>query len=315
MTKLSFVIPCYGSELTIEKVVSEIDQVMKLRENFDYEIITVNDCSPDGVYHVLKNLAKTHPKLTVVDLSKNMGKHSAMMAGFSLIRGDYVVNLDDDGQCPMDRLWDLFDALGDNFDVSMAKYPIKKQSGLKNFGSKVNATMSTILLSKPKNLQFSNFFIAKKYIVDEIKNYRNPYPYMEGLILRSTRRIINVDMEERDRHAGQGNFTLMRSFSLWLNGFTAFSVKPLRVATLLGFITAFLGFLYGTYIIISKIFNITSVLGYSSTMAVILFLGGAIMVMLGLVGEYIGRIYICINDSPQFVIREIITNTEHSNII
>lgn len=125
MTKFSFVIPCYGSENTIENVILEIEDVMTERADFNYEIITVNDGSPDNVLSVLRKLAVTHSNLVVADLSKNMGKHSAMMAGFSLVTGDYVVNLDDDGQCPMNELWKLFDALGGDNDIAMAKYPKK----------------------------------------------------------------------------------------------------------------------------------------------------------------------------------------------
>lgn len=304
--KFSFVIPCYGSENTIENVINEIEEVMALKPQVDYEIICVNDCSPDNVLQILRALSVSHEKLIVADLAQNMGKHSAVMAGYSLVSGDYIVNLDDDGQCPMNELWRLFDALGESYDISMAKYPVKKQSLFKNFGSGVNSVMSQILLGKSKKIQFSNFSIMKRYILDEIVNYKNPYPYIEGLILRATKRIINVEMEERGRIAGEGHFTFRRSLSLWINGFTAFSVKPLRIATFLGFATALFGFLYGVYIIIKRLLHPDMLIGYSSTLAAILFIGGMIMLMLGLIGEYIGRIYICINHSPQYVIREII---------
>lgn len=307
MLKLSFVIPCYGSENTIEAVISEIKDVMFQRPDFDYEIIAVNDCSPDNVFSVLMNLTRFNDRLTVVDLSKNMGKMSAMMAGFSLVTGDYIVNLDDDGQCPMNELWKLYDAMTTEYDISMARYPVKKQSVFKNFGSSVNSLMSRILLGRPKKLQFTNFFIIKRYIIEEIKKYQNPYPYMEGLILRTTKRIVNVEMEERERYAGRGNFNFYRSLKLWMDGFTAFSVKPLRIATIMGFIIALIGFIFGVIVIIKKLSTPEAPdTGYSSTMSIMLFIGGMIMIMLGLIGEYIGRIYICINNSPQYLIRQII---------
>lgn len=307
MLKLSFVIPCYGSENTIKAVISEIKDVMFQRPDFDYEIIAVNDCSPDNVFSVLMNLTRFNDRLTVVDLSKNMGKMSAMMAGFSLVTGDYIVNLDDDGQCPMNELWKLYDAMTTEYDISMARYPVKKQSVFKNFGSSVNSLMSRILLGRPKKLQFTNFFIIKRYIIEEIKKYQNPYPYMEGLILRTTKRIVNVEMEERERYAGRGNFNFYRSLKLWMDGFTAFSVKPLRIATIIGFIIALIGFIFGVIVIIKKLSTPEAPdTGYSSTMSVMLFIGGMIMIMLGLIGEYIGRIYICINNSPQYLIRQII---------
>lgn len=306
MPKLSFVIPCYGSEDTIEKVIIELEQVMCERPEYVYEIICVNDGSPDNVLSVLRQLTNTHDKLIVADLAQNMGKHAAVMAGYSLVTGDYVVVLDDDGQCPANELWRLFDALGDYYDIVMADYPEKKQSAFKNFGSSVNAWMSRILLDKPKGVKFTNFCILRRYVVDEIKKYKNPYPNLDGLSLRTTKRITNVKMEERERIAGKGNFSFFRSINLWMNGFTAFSVKPLRISTILGVLTAAIGFVIGIIIVVRKLLYPEIPIGYSSLMAALLFIGGIIMIMLGLIGEYIGRIYICINNSPQYVIREIL---------
>ncbi len=311
MKKISFVIPCYGSENTIEPVIKEIEEYVTKRSEYDYEIICINDTSPDNVLSVLKSIAATNKKLKVVDLARNFGKHSAVMAGFSIVKGDYIVCLDDDGQCPMDRLWDLLDPVIDGgYDYSMAKYDKKKQSGFKNLGSAMNSLMSQILINKPKDMNFSNFKAMKRFVVDEMVKYNNPYPYLEGLTLRTTRNIITIPMEERDRIAGVGHFTFKKSISLWMNGFTAFSVKPLRIATFVGIVTAILGFLFGLYVIIRKIVHPAVAMGYSSTMAVILFIGGIIMLMLGMIGEYIGRVYISLNNSPQFVIREIIGEEE-----
>lgn len=305
-------IPCYGSELTIKQVIDEIHTVMCPQTDYCYEIIAVNDFSPDNVYSVLKSLTDIDTHLTIIDLSKNMGKCNAVLAGYSFVTGDYVVNIDDDGQCPLDKLWDLVKQLDNGYDVSIAKYTVKKQSAFKNFGSKVNEFMSQILIGKPKGIKFTNFSVVRRYVVEEIIKYNHPFAYLEGLILRVTRNIANVEMEERERFAGEGNFNFQKSLSLWLNGFTAFSVKPLRISTILGFAIAVFGFIFGLTIVIQKLTNPSIVLGYSSLMAVILFLGGSIMVMLGLIGEYIGRIYICINNSPQYVIKEII---HHEKII
>lgn len=314
MATLSFVIPCYGSEKTIGFVINEIEEVVSQRSDYDYEIICVNDRSPDNVLDVLKEIVKTHKKVRVADLAKNFGKHSAVMAGLSMTTGDYIVSLDDDGQCPMDRLWDLIDPLvNDEADMTMAKYPKKKQSALKNFGSHVNSLMSRTLINKPAKLQFSNFFVMKSYMVQEILKYDNPYPYLEGLILRTTKNILSVEMEERDRFAGKGNFTLLKSLSLWINGFTAFSVVPLRISSLIGMICAVIGFVYGLIVIIRKIILPSISVGWSSTVAIMLFIGGLIMLMLGMIGEYIGRIYISINNSPQYVIRQIYSFEEENN--
>lgn len=303
--KLSFIIPCYGSEKTVGIVIKEIDEIVSKNRKYDYEIIAVNDHSPDNVWNVLKEIAKTNNKVKLINLAKNMNRPGALMAGMSKVTGDYIILMDDDGQCPMENLWDLIKPLEEGHDVSIAKYPTYKQSIFKSFGTIVNRKMTEVIMGKPKDLSFTNFSALKRYIVDEIIKYKNPYPYMTGLLLRTTSDIVNVKMEERERITGSTNFTLKKMLSLWINGFTAFSIKPLRISTVIGFITAAIGFVYGIYIVIHKLFIHTNIAeGYSSTMAVMLFIGGIIMMMLGMIGEYIGRIYISINNSPQYVIKE-----------
>lgn len=316
MKKISFVIPCYGSEKTIEFVINEIVEVVEEKANeYDYEVIAINDCSPDNVLSVLIRLANSNKKIKVIDFAKNFGKHAGVLAGFKFASGDYIVGLDDDGQCPVNHLWELLEPIINNqSDYSMAGYNKVKQSGFKNIGSTINSLMSHILLKKPKNLYFSNFYAMKKYIAKEMIRYNNPYPYLEGLTLRTTDSFAIVPMEERERYEGNGNFTLHKSISLWLNGFTAFSVKPLRISSIIGILCSFIGFIFGLAVIIKKLINPLIVIGYSSIMATLLFVGGIIMLMLGLIGEYIGRIYISINNSPQYVIKDIINYDEGEDL-
>ena len=303
--KISFIIPCYGSEKTVGIVIKEIDEVVSKNPKYDYEVVAVNDKSPDNVWEVLKGIKKENEKVKIINLAKNMNRPGALMAGMSKATGDYIILMDDDGQCPMESLWELIKPLEEGHDVSIAKYPSYKQSLFKSFGTIVNRKMTEIIMEKPKGLNFTNFTAIKKYIVDEILKYENPYPYMTGLLLRTTSDIVNVQMEERERITGSTNFTFKKMLNLWINGFTAFSVKPLRISTVIGFIIAVIGFVYGLFIIANKLFLHTNIAqGYSSTMAVLLFIGGIIMLMLGMIGEYLGRIYICINNSPQYVIKE-----------
>ena len=302
---LSFVIPCYNSELTITGVINEIvSKVSERNDEFRYEIVAVNDHSKDNVYSVLTDLANNNPNIKIINFAKNMGKHSAVLAAFSIVKGDIVIGVDDDGQCPIDRLWDLLKPIEDGHDVSIAKYPKKKQTGFKNFGSKVNAAMVRWALNKPKDLQMSNFIARKRFVCKEMAKYTNAFPYLEGLMLQITRDIVNVPMQERNRVSGHSGYNFKRSLKLFINGFTAFSIKPLRIATVLGAITAFIGFIFGLFVIIRKIAAPNISAGYSSMMAVLLFIGGMIMLMLGIIGEYIGRINISVNNAPQYVIRE-----------
>lgn len=306
MKLISFVIPCYRSEKTIELVVKEIIDTVKAKgEEFDYEIIAVNDYSPDNVYEVLQKLAAENQRIKVINFAKNMGKHSAVLAGYSIAKGQYIVDLDDDYQCPTYELWKLIEPLeNDDCDVAIAKYKVKKESFIKRVGSRVNRKMTDVLLNKPRDIQFENFSVRKRFVCEEMVKYKNPYPFLEGLTLRVTHRIITVQMEQRNRaDDNTTGFTFRKSFSLLLNGLTAFSVKPLQVATFVGSTVAMAGFLWGIGVIIKRLLNPYVTMGYSSLLAVLLFLGGLNMIMLGLVGEYVGRIYISINDSPQYVIK------------
>ena len=311
MEKISFVIPCYRSEKTISVVVAELIETVHQRENFDYEIICVNDSSPDNVYQVLEALAEGNSRIKVINLAKNMGKHAAVLAGYAYADGSYIVNLDDDFQSPGYELWKLIDPLvQEGFDFVTAHYKRKEQAAWKNAGSAVNNLMSRLMLGKPKGLRFENFSAMKRFVMEEIVRYTNPYPYLEGLVLRVTRNIKTVEMEERGRaDKNATGYTFSKSLALWINGFTAFSVKPLRLATFTGIATAAIGFIYGIIMIIRKLLGWNVVLGYTSLLVVQLFLGGMILMCLGLVGEYVGRIYICLNKSPQYVVRNTI-NTD-----
>lgn len=304
MKKLSFVIPCYGSEKTIGTVVDEIVTTVNADGRYDYEIILVNDSSPDRVFDKIIKLSEENPKIKGIDLARNFGQHSAIMTGFSFVTGDITVALDDDGQTPANEMFNLIDSLGEDCDLVFAKYKDKMHSGFRNFGSKVNDKMAQWLIGKPKDLKIMSYFACKRYVVDEVLRYPNPFPYISGLLLRVTNKVKNVEVHHRERLEGRSGYTLGKLLLLWVNGFTAFSVKPLRIATFIGVIMAVIGFIYGIYVIINKFFIHPGVpLGYSSTMAVMLFIGGMIMLLLGMIGEYVGRIYISINRSPQYVIR------------
>lgn len=314
MKKVSFVIPCYRSESTLPHVVREIKETMAQLSEYCYEIIMINDCSPDHTFDTIQQLCKETPKpeekglvaVKGINLAKNFGQHSALMAGFHYVTGDIVVCLDDDGQTPANEVGKLLDGIKQGADVVYARYAHKHHSGFRNWGSHVNERMTRIMLGKPKNLQVSSYFAARRFVVDEMCRYTYAFPYVIGLVLRSTKNIINVEVHHRDREAGTSGYTLGKLLSLWFNGFTAFSVKPLRIATVTGCVCAFAGFAYGIYTIIKKIFwNPPGlVTGFSALMSVLVFMGGMLMLMLGLVGEYMGRMYISMNNSPQYVIRE-----------
>ena len=302
---ISVAIPCYRSETTIAPVVNEVIETLAMRGEDDYEIVLVNDCSPDNVFDVIRDMASSNNNIKAIDLAHNMGQHAALMAAYSVCKGDIIVSMDDDGQSPVNALWELLDPiLQGNADVSIADFGYKKESGFRNFGSWVNNKSLEMMLNKPDSLKLSSFFAMKKFVKDEITRYHGPYPYIGGLVLRSTQKIVNVPIPDRERLDGKSGYTMKKLISLFFNGFTSFSIKPLRLATIVGMIIGTLSFISLIFILINKLLNPDTVLGWSSIISVILFIGGLIMIMLGIIGEYIGRIYICLNNSPQYVIRE-----------
>ena len=306
MKMISFVISCYRSGETLPDVVKEIRDTMGKLNGYAYEIVLVNDCSPDDTFEVIKKLCGENNNITGISLAKNFGQHGALMAGFHYAKGDITICLDDDGQTPAEEAGKLIEAIEKGADVVYARYVHKHHSGFRNFGSHVNEVMTRIMLGKPKDLYVSSYFAARRFVVEEIIRYEHAYPYVIGLVLRTTKNIVNVEVKHRDRWAGTSGYNLRKLFGLWFNGFTAFSVKPLRIATVSGAVFAGLGFLYGIYTIIKKIFINPPglVTGFSALMSVLVFMGGMLMLMLGLVGEYMGRMYLSMNRSPQYVIRE-----------
>ena len=273
---------------------------------YTFEIILVNDCSPDDTFQIIRQLCGQYDNLIGINLARNFGQHSAIMAGLHYATGDICVFLDDDGQTPANEVEKLLDAIAAGADVAMASYDHKMHSHFRNWGSKVNECMMHIMLRKPRELFVSSYFAVKRFVADSMLQYSNSYPYLPGLLLRATKNIVNVPVHHREREVGTSGYTLKKLLGLWFNGFTAFSVVPLRAATAVGVASAFVGFIYGIYTIIRKLVDPNILLGFSSIMAAILFIGGMLMIMLGLVGEYIGRIYISLNNSPQYVVREAI---------
>ncbi len=304
--KISFVIPCYRSENTIEIVVNEIKEKMKTMSKYEYEIVLVNDCSPDATFSVIRKLCAENNNIIGINHAKNFGQHAALMAGFHFVSGDIVVCLDDDGQTPADEVDKLIAKIEDGYDVVYAEYDHKQHSGFRNWGSHMNKVMTEVMLNKPKELYISSYFAARRFIVEEMLNYKGAYPYVIGLVLRSTKNICNVKVNHRERMEGVSGYSLKKLIALWMNGFTSFSILPLRMASYGGAISAFVGFIFAIYVVILKFTSSYRVLGWSSIISVLLILGGLILLVLGLIGEYVGRIYISINNSPQYVIREVV---------
>lgn len=305
MEKISFVIPCYYSEKTVGDVIKRIVKTVSNNGQYDYEIICVNDGSKDGTYAVLRQLSKDNCKIRVIDLSRNFGQHAALMAAFNFVTGDFVVCLDDDGQNLPEEMFAIIDKLEEGYDLVSAKYEKEpNRSLIRRLGSQISFAMSHYLINVPKDIELNSYYGMKRFVVDEIIKYKNAYPFVHGLAVRVTRNIANVPMRHDERAAGVSNYSFKNLLKLWLNGFTAFSEKPLRLAAVTGVLCALTGFIAAMVIIIQRLTGHIQSMGYASMMAALLLFSGIIMMFLGLLGEYVGRMYICMNNAPQYAIRE-----------
>lgn len=304
---LSFVIPCYRSAKTLPYVVETIETIVKEKEGYEAEIILVNDCSPDNTFEVIQELADKYDNIVGVDIAKNRGQQCAMLAGFNHASGDLIIGSDDDGQTPVETAFKLIDKLYEgNYDVVCAKYVDRgKRSLFRRFGTFIDHQTVKIFLEKPDHFNTNVYFVARRFVIDEIKKYDNPYPYWPGLLIRTTHNVGNVETEQRDRMAGQSGYNFRKLLNLWITGLTTFSIKPLRFAMIMGMLLAVIGFVIIVILVIQKLVSDVYT-GWTSLIATNILIGGLIMMMLGIIGEYIGRIYLCLNKEPQYVVRQVI---------
>ena len=301
--KLSIVVPVYRSALILPQLVEQIHAEMR-KEGLDgnFELLLINDDSPDNSWQVIRSLAATHSFVRGISLRRNFGQHNAIMAGLNHVSGEFVVLMDDDLQHPPHAIGDMVRALAEGFDVCYTNYLNRQHAAWKKLGSRFNDWVATHLLGKPKGLYLSSFKGLRKEIVREVIRYDGPYAYVDGLILDVTRSITAIDIEHQDRHEGEGNFNLRRSISLWLKMATSFSVLPLRLATYAGFALAALSLVMIVFIVAQKFLHPEFPRGWASLIATILLIGGIQTLCIGMIGEYLGRTYLKLNHKPQFVI-------------
>jgi len=302
MRLLSFIIPCFCSEKTIESVVHEIEQTMKGKRGFTYEIILINDGSPDNTYETIRKLGKDNSKIRGISLSKNYGQTSANLAGYKHAQGDIIVGCDDDGQTPVNEVFKLVDKLDQGYDVVYAKYIKKKHSIFRNFASSINQFMATIFLKKPKGIRITSFYVMKTFVIQQLIRYTNPFPYLFGITIKTTDKIENIEVEHRERLMGKSKYTFKKLLNFWINGLTNYSTKLLRISLWIGLLFFATGLYKGLLLLLKK--NPDTAAAGITTM--ILIIGGLILMAIGILGEYIGRVFISLNNVPQYVIRETI---------
>jgi glycosyltransferase involved in cell wall biosynthesis len=304
--ELSLVVPVYNGSRTIGPLVEQIEVIFATKP---FDIILVNDGSEDESEMMCSELAEKFPQtVTFVNLSRNFGEHNAVLAGLSHARGQYVAVLDDDGQNPPQEILRMLEELKrNNYDVVYGRYVEKRHSWFRNAGSWFNDRVATFLLQKPKDLYFSSFKVMNRFLVNEIIKYRGPYPYTDGLIYRTTRKIGQVLVEHRANLSGASRYTSRKLVRLWLNMFLNFSIKPLRLSAYIGLFTSCLSVLALICIFIDKIWIEPGwPVGIPTVLASIVFFAGVELMILGLIGEYLGRLYLDHTGTPQYVVRYII---------
>lgn len=308
---VSIVVPVYRSAPILPALVDETLQAMRgLELDSRFEIVFVNDASPDNSWDAIRQLSERHPFVTGVRLRKNVGQHNALMAGLRQARGELVVLMDDDLQHPPQAIGEMIAALSQGFDVCYTRYRNRQHALWKRLGSKFNDYIAGLLLNKPRNLYLSSFKAIRRPVVDEMVKYDGPYTYVDGLILGITGSITSVDINHRSRLEGTSNYTLRKLISLWMKMATSFSVGPLRLATYLGFLLSAASALMILFVVVSRLTHPDFAPGWASLMAAILLIGGIQTFCIGLIGEYLGRTYLKINGKPQYSVAEV---TNHPN--
>ncbi|HIJ96629.1 MAG TPA: glycosyltransferase family 2 protein [Desulfuromonadales bacterium] len=308
MISLSIVIPVYNAEKTIADLCRAL--IALLADDYLLEIVMINDCSKDGTDAVCKALQAEYPETIVyARLSRNFSEHNAVMAGLNLTRGEYVVIMDDDFQNPPEEVPLLVAEIQKGFDVVYSRYPVKKDSLFRNLGSYINGSMARVVLNKPANLYLSSFKAMNRFLVNEVITYKNPRPYLDAIILRITRSIGTIETRHDQRREGRSGYTFKKLVELWGDMIVSYSLIPLRVVAILGAVLTLLG----TYSVVEMLIqNINPSMHDPSDLeeltSVSMFFRGFQLFATGIVGEYVGRIYLKLNQEPQFIIREKLSN-------
>jgi undecaprenyl-phosphate 4-deoxy-4-formamido-L-arabinose transferase len=305
---LSFVIPLYNSAQTIAALVREIEG---LAIEGGHEIVLVNDGSADATAAVCRELVRTAAvPIVYIEHARNFGEHNAVLTGWRQARGAYVVNLDDDGQNPPAeavRLWRH--ARESGLDVVFGHYEVKQHSAWRNAGSWLTNRVTDWALDKPAGFYLSSFRCVSAFVAGQVSGYAGPYPYIDGLLLQMTQRIGSIEVRHEARQTGSSGYTLRRLLRLWLSSWVNFSVFPLRVATVLGLVVALAGLVAFGVVVCLWLTNRGPQYGFGWLMSALVLFSGVQLVMLGLIGEYIGRMFLTINQRPQAVVRDMVRST------
>ena len=310
---ITIAIPCYKSANTIEEVVDGIVEQFKNQTKYDYEIILVNDGSPDNTFESIHRICSKDPKVTGVSLSKNFGQSAAKMAAIGYVHGDFLVFMDDDGQHPAEGIFTLVNKIEEGYDIVYAHFPHKKHNKFKKFTSRLHNAFLTHIGSKPKGVNISSFFALSQFCIEAMKTSGCPVVAVGAYLRQLTKRVTNVEMSHLNRKEGKSGYTLKRLIGLWKKSITSFNTTLLNYSMIAGYICGAAGLIFAAVIIIRKLINPHIAVGYASLMSGMLILSGLIMFFINIVGTYIAKIYLILCGLPPYKVREVINKDNFSN--
>lgn len=311
MLKLSVLIPVYNSEKSIGLLCEDL--LALYSDKYRLEIVLVNDHSSDDTDRVCKGLHSAHKEhITYIALSKNFGEHNALIAGLRHVTGEYCVMMDDDLQNPPMEVGRLMEEILKGYDVVYANYAEKKDSIFRNLCSRFNDKVANVILDKPSGLYLASFKVINRFLIDEIIKHDGPDPYIDGIILQLTDNIGRLEVLHREREFNRSGYTFKKLVSLWGSMVVNFSMLPIRLVGICGGILVVFGLMYGAYKTYDDYHSFGRLTEYESLMSFNLVFRGIILLAIGIIGEYVGRIYLLLNKSPQFVIRSVLNaKTSH----
>lgn len=310
---VSVVIPCYNSEKSIREVVELTMEEFRTIQGYEVEFVLVNDNSRDGTFREITALAEQYPNVRGISLMRNFGQHNALMCAMNYTHGDLILGMDDDMQTHPSQIRKILEKQTEGYDLVYGVYEKSANSAGKNLTSWFNKVSSRALLGRPKDIRSSNFWLITDKVRREVIKYRNYNPYVDGLFFRTTHNVGNVTIQHHKREYGSSNYTLKKMMKLWM-AYWNYSVLPLRIASVLGAFTSLIGFIAAVWTVIHRLIDPTITVGWSSTVSIMLIFFGFILLVLGIIGEYIGEIVLSINSTPQFVIRDMVNVPDEDRI-
>jgi len=306
-TLLSVVIAVYNSERIVEETVNRTAQYLT-KLGISFELLLVNDGSTDRSWQKISALAEDDERITAINFLKNYGQHTALMCGVRRSRGAFVMTMDDDLQNPPEEIGKLLSRIGEGFDVVFAKFRVKQHSLVRKLGSRVVGELNRRVFNKPDGITLSNFRIFTRAVADRMCNYRTAYPYIPGLLLMFSSKVANVGTEHSPRAEGVSNYTLFKIIKLVAVLLFNYSSFPLKALTTLGFCISSASFVAGLFYVVKALVVGSKVAGWTSVFALMSFLNGFIIIMLGVVGEYIARLLNQLSVDQCYQIQDIVSH-------